>query len=507
MLFNRKSTANNQVLNHEGAIAYTLTPELELYTAVATAALNETFYEGSAERLTRLRGLIEKNDPVFVAQLAVYAREQMYLRSIPLVLTVELAKRHQGDALVSRLVARVIQRADEITELLAYYAQANERRGAKQLGRLSKQVQRGLAAAFNKFDEYQFAKYNREGAAVKLRDALFLSHPVAKDAAQQALFDKIVANTLATPYTWETELSALGQQTFANEKAKRAAFRAQWEALIDSRKLGYMALLRNLRNILDAEVSARHIQAVCETLANARQVAQSKQLPFRFLAAYRELLDLKSGYTSSVLSALEDAVTASAANLRGFGYETRVVIACDVSGSMQKPVSAKSKVLLYDIGLVLGMLLKSKCKNAVTGMFGDHWKIINLPAKSVLENVQAFYRREGEVGYSTNGYLVVQDLLDRRYVADKVMLFTDCQLWNSRGNEQIAQVWEQYRRQVAPNAQLYLFDLAGYGNTPLDLRQDQGVHLIAGWSDKIFDVLAALETGQDAVELIRAIEW
>lgn len=506
MLFNRKANAQNQVTNYEGAKAYRLTPELELYAAVVTTALSNQFYETASDRVARLRALIEANDPAFVARLAVYAREQMHLRSIPLILAVELARRHQGDQLVGRLTERIVQRADEITELLAYYALANERKTAKKLGRLSKQIQRGLAQAFNKFDEYQFAKYDRDGAEVKLRDALFLCHPSAKDAAQQALFDKIIAGTLSTPYTWETELSALGQADFADEKAKSAAFRAKWEELIDSRKLGYMALLRNLRNILQADVSGQHIRRVCETLGDAGQVARSKQLPFRFLAAYRELLELKSGHTQALLTALEKAASAAAANLSGFGYETRVVIACDVSGSMQQPVSAKSKILCYDIGLMLGMLLKSRCENAVTGMFGNSWKTINLPAQSILSNVQEFYRREGEVGYATNGHLVIQDLLNDGYVADKVMLFTDCQLWNTNGGNPVEQAWQQYRRKVAPDAKLYLFDLAGLGNTPLNVHQSQGVHLIAGWSDKIFDVLAALENGQNAVEMIRAID-
>lgn len=101
-----------------------------------------------------------------------------------------------------------MNRADEITELLACYELLNEREGTKKLNRLSKQLQKGLALAFNRFDEYQFAKYNRN-TGVKLRDALFLVHPKAKDEGQQALFDKIVQNTLQTPYTWETELSAL----------------------------------------------------------------------------------------------------------------------------------------------------------------------------------------------------------------------------------------------------------------------------------------------------------
>jgi 60 kDa SS-A/Ro ribonucleoprotein len=506
MRFNFFTRNNAPTVNCEGAAAYMLTPQLELYAAVATAALSDQFYEKADTRLLRLRELIAKNNPQFVAQLAVYAREQLHLRSVPLVLAVELARIHNGDSLVARLVARVVQRADEITELLAYYAQANARSGRKTLGRLSKQVQRGLAEAFNRFDGYQLAKYDRDGA-VRLRDALFLVHPTAKDAAQQALFDQLVRGELPTPYTWETELSAQGQVAYATPQEREAAVRQKWEELIASGKLGYMALLRNLRNILEANVSAAAMTRVCATLASQPAVARSKQLPFRFLAAYREVKTVQSGHVAAVLAALEDAIAHSAANLHGFGADTRVVVACDVSSSMQKPISARSKVLLYDVSLVLGMLLQSRCRQVVTGMFGDSWKRISMPRGPVLRNVEEFYRREGEVGYSTNGYLVVKDLRLRREVVDKVMVFTDVQLWNSNGDGgTLAQEWAEYRRTVAPHARLYLFDLAGYGTVPLELRPENGVALIAGWSDKVFDVLSAVETGGSALSEIEQIE-
>jgi hypothetical protein len=506
MRFNFFSRKNAQTINHEGAVAYVLTPQLELYAAVATAALSDQFYETADIRLLRLRALIAENNPLFVAQLAVYAREQLHLRSVPLVLAVELARIHNGDSLVARLVARVVQRADEITELLACYAQANARTGRKTLGRLSKQMQRGLAEAFNHFDGYQLAKYNRDGA-VRLRDALFLVHPHAKDAAQQALFDQLVRGELPTPYTWETELSALGQVPYATVQEREMAFRQKWEELIASGKLGYMALLRNLRNILEAKVSAEAMTRVCATLADRFAVARSKQLPFRFLAAYREVKTVQSGQVAAVLAALEAAIMHSANNLRGFGHDTRVVVACDVSSSMQKPISPRSTVLLYDVSLVLGMLLQSRCQHVVTGMFGDTWKRVSLPTGPVLRNVEEFYRREGEVGYSTNGYLVVRDLCQRREVVDKVMMFTDVQLWNSTGDGgTLAQEWAEYRRTVAPHARLYLFDLAGYGTAPLDVRAENGVALIAGWSDKVFDVLNALDNGGLALTEIERID-
>jgi len=262
--FKAKGTATQ---NHEGALAWEMDVRAELYAAVVTASLSDTFYEKANTRLHRIKELVAQNEPLFVAKLAVYTRTHMHLRSVSLVLAAELAHRHAGDSLVSRTISRVICRADEITELLAYYQLRNERKGTKKLNRLSKQVQKGIALAFNKFDEYQFAKYNRP-ADIKLRDALFLVHPKAKDDAQQALFDKIVQDTLATPYTWETELSALGQLSFETDEQCQQAWAAKWEELLDSNKLGYMALLRNLRNILEAKVSAAHIGRLCAYLAS-----------------------------------------------------------------------------------------------------------------------------------------------------------------------------------------------------------------------------------------------
>nr|WP_294948431.1 TROVE domain-containing protein [uncultured Mucilaginibacter sp.] len=525
MKFNLLSKLKSQTVNHAGEKAFVLSPEMELYTAVVTWSLNDSFYEKDEARMERLRKLIYECKPEFVGKLAVYARTKMYMRSVPLVLVTELANLHSGDNLVARVTDGVIGRADEITELLACYQLLNKRTGTKKLNRLSKQLQKGLCTAFNRFDEYQFGKYNRDGA-IKLRDALFLVHPKAKDELQQLLFNKIVNGGLQTPYTWETELSALGQLNFDSEEAKALAFRAKWEELIDSDKLGYMALLRNLRNIQEAGINFAHFEKVCARLADADEVAKAKQFPFRYLAAYRELTAMETmrpvksltkklgavllgnnGYTGQLLDALENAVKASAANIKGFGYETRVLLACDVSGSMQTPVSAKSKILLYDLGLMLVMLLQSRCKNVEVGMFGDTWKTIVVPRSNILGNVQEFYRREGEVGYSTNGYLVIKDILQRRAQLDKVFLFTDAQLWNSSSTtgDHIQPLWLRYKAEVSPNAKLYLFDLKGYGQAPLKvLRND--VYLVAGWSDKVFEVLAALENGGSALDAINDIE-
>lgn len=506
MNYNAMLKEEKSVKNHEGAKAYAMTPELELYTAVVTASLSDANYEKHDERVERISQLISKVSPEFVARLAIYTRTQMNLRSVPLLLLVELAKVHNGDNLVARAVEKTVLRADEIMELLMCYQWRNPSDNPrKKICRLSRQIQNGLQRAFNHFDEYQFAKYDRDNLEVKLRDALFLVHPKAKDEQQQALFDKIVNRKLEVPYTWETELSALGQQQFESDQQKQEAFRCKWENLIDSGKLGYMAMMRNLRNMLQADVGYPQMMDVGARLSNPEQVAKSKQLPFRYLSAYREIEKVDNVHTTMLMNALEDAVKCAAANIEGFDENTRVLLASDVSGSMRCPISHRSTVENYDIGILLSMLLRNRCKQVVSGIFGDEWKVVNMPNDNILMATRQMQRLVNTVGYSTNGYKVVNWLIDNNMVMDKVMMFTDMQMWNSGGgNQHIEASWKRYKR-MAPNAKLYLFDLSGYGQLPLRIN-DSDVYLIAGWSDRVFDVLSAIDRGKDVLDVINAID-
>src|SRR5690348_12180307 len=124
MRFNIFRKAKQPVKNYEGAEAFELDERVELYSAVVTASLSNKFYESADKRIGRIRELIVKNDPAFVARLAIYARTKMNLRSVPLVLAVELGKTQSGNSIVSKAVKGVVRRPDEITELLAYYQAA-----------------------------------------------------------------------------------------------------------------------------------------------------------------------------------------------------------------------------------------------------------------------------------------------------------------------------------------------------------------------------------------------
>ena len=498
MRFSEKKKGVNTTVNYEGEVAYKLTPKMELYTLVCTASLQKKFYTDEDKCIERLKKLLHKVPVPFAAKLAIYAREQMYLRSIPLVIAVELLKLERSK-LTEDLVERVIQRADEIPEILSYFQLANERGGTKKLNKLPNALKKGVARAFYKFDAYQFAKYNRD-TEVKLRDAMFLCHPKPIKEKEE-LFKQIADDKLPIPYTWETELS----------KEDGRSKKEKWESLIASKKVGYMAQLRNLRNLLEENVD--NIQVVLDNLADPINVVRSKQLPFRFFSAYKAVADVGAFKSSSVIEALEAAIQCSVVNIKGFDTNTNVLIACDMSDSMTCALSPKSSIKYYDIGLTLGMLLQNRCKSVITGIFGEDWKVVQLPRTNILANTHKLSNMEGEVGYSTNGYKAIRYLIKNKLIADKVFVFTDCQLWDSVQSfgfnyelqtHTIKNEWIKYKK-IAPNAKLYIFDMAGYGNTPIDL-STKDVYMIAGWSEKVFNVLDAIEKGQTALSEVERIE-
>ena len=500
------SMIRTRVVNHERAMAYGMSAEMELYSAVVTSLISDKYYEKNTKRMDRIATLVEQVDPLFVAQLAIYAREEMYLRSIPLFLIVQLARVHNGDNLVSRTIERVVKRVDDIMELLACYQMCNANEDAgKKLNRLSRQIQNGLKCAFNNFDEYQFAKYDNRNLEVKLRDALFLVHPKAKDANQQKIFNKIVDEELQIPYTWETELSRIGSQKYDTPADKVAAKRECWTRLIKSGRLGYMALLRNLRNIIEVGVDDDTLSEVCSILASAHKVAQAKQLPYRYLSAFYSICKIEKPAVAKVIDALERAVSYSVDNLVGFDAKTSVLLACDVSGSMIMKVSAQSNVMLYDIGVLMASVLRTKCRKVITGIFGTDWMPVEGDTNTpVLQYAMDMYSYSNKVGFATNGYKVINWLLENNQKVDKLMFFTDMQMWCSdHSDEHIEKSWKRYKQRY-PQAKLYLFDLNGYGMPPIQV-PDKDVMLLAGWSDGVFEMIEAYENGKNIIGNIKNI--
>lgn len=525
MKFNFTNKGKDTTENYMGAKAYRMTPEMELYAAVVTCVVDDSYYEASADRLCRIRDLVAKCSPEFVAKLAVYARTEMYMRSVPVLLAVELAKLHSGNEVVKKAVAGVVRRADEITEVLAYYQKANQREGTKKLNRLSKQVQKGLMEAFNRFDEYQFAKYNRD-TAVSLRDALFLVHPKAKDEAQQAVFDRIVSGSLATPYTWETELSALGKMPFENEKARAEAVSGKWEELLASGKMGYMAVLRNLRNIV-VKSSTTALDAALNILTDENRIRKAKQLPFRYLSAFMEMEKLGTetavfeGVQAKVkrtLEALERALQTSCDNIPV--CEGRTVILSDNSGSMYGDCAGKSLVTAMsqrksaDIANLFAVLYWNKCEDTYVGLFGDRLVDAKLDrSASVFENFNTIDQAAKQCGPSTERgiFEYMEGLIKSKKVVDRIVIFSDCQVgtecdWfdkEGHNGDCFNRLYQKYLK-INPDVKVYTIDLKGYGTSMTG--NDGNMILVSGWSEKIFDMMYYIENGSFVVEEILKIE-
>src|SRR5215469_9645963 len=346
----RTNTKRAPLMTHEGAPARHISVLAQLRRSVLSCLLWESeFYEDGEEIAKRIAALTAQCRPEDVAALAIEAREQMHLRHVPLLLLRELARHpmmKDRPQLLSKTMGRVLQRADEPAEFLALYWKDGKRP-------LSKQVKRGLAWSLRRFDEYDLAKYNRD-AAVTLRDVLFMSHAIPKDEAQAALWKKLAANELATPDTWEVQLSAGAdkKQTF--------------ERLIRDKKLGYFALIRNLRNMGQAGVDP---QLVREAIL-ARKGGAQKLLPFRYIAAARHAKQFEPQ--------LDAAMQAALAELPKLPGATIVLV--DNSGSMSAQLSGKSEMTRADAAAGVAIVARGVCESARVFAFSD--SLVEVPPRT-----------------------------------------------------------------------------------------------------------------------------
>jgi hypothetical protein len=313
----------------------------QLRRSVLSCLLWESeFYEDGQEVGERIAELSAQCLPEDVVALAIEAREQMHLRHAPLLLLRELARHPRikdRPQLLSKAMGRVLQRADEPAEFLALYWKDKKQP-------LSKQVKRGLAWSMRRFSEYELAKYNRD-SAITPRDVLFMSHAKPKDESQAALWRKLAAKELATPDTWEVQLSA-----GANKKET-------FERLIREKKLGYFALIRNLRNMEQAGVDS---ELVREAIL-ARRGGADRILPLRFVAAARHAKQFEPE--------LDLAMQALLAELPRLAGTTIVLV--DNSGSMAARLAQRSEMTRSDAAAGVAIVARGVCESVRVFAFSD----------------------------------------------------------------------------------------------------------------------------------------
>ncbi|RSM42227.1 TROVE domain-containing protein [Amycolatopsis balhimycina DSM 5908] len=504
-----RGEATPSTVTHQGGAGYARDARSELFLlAVTTMAGEHTYYETADTRDTRYAGLVRKStleDPQWTARFLRWLRTDANLRTAALVGAAEFAKARRDaglDGLSRQVVASVLQRADEPGELLAYWTSVHGRA-------VPKPVKRGIADAVEKlYDERSFVKWDSASRAFRFADVLELTHPGHRDAGQAGLFRHILDERHdrgnAIPAGLETlraraELlswdAGRRRELFARPGAAdvlRAAGMTWesvagwlqgpldarvWEALIPS--MGYMALLRNLRNFDEAGVSDEVAQRVAGRLADPAQIAKSRQLPMRFLSAYRAAPSLRWAW------ALEQAVSHALANVPVPAGRTLVLV--DTSASMNMGFSKDGTLMRWDAAAVFGLALGRRCADADIVSFSDSFlggartKVFKLrPGGSLLSDVERWKSGGFFLGGGTN----TAGALKKHFAKhDRVVILTD---------EQAG--WGDVGQALPAHVPLYTWNLAGYryGHAPSGSAHR---HTFGGLTDQAFRMIPLLERG------------
>ena len=293
---------------------------------------------------------------------------------------------------------------------------------------------------------------------------------------------------MKTPYTWETQLSERGNT------------KEVWEELIDSGKLGMMALTRNLNNILN--VKAENLDKVLDALKNEEAIKKSKILPFRFYSAYLKV-ENNPNCSSKVLNALERAVEASVKNIPVLKGKT--CIAIDVSGSMDGEISYNSQIRCADIAALLGAMANYICEDSIIMTFDTTLKRQILPSTNgIIANAKSIKNTEGGTAIG----LPIAELLNENIYVDRIILLSDnevnhsvdrpIQYTNSKNSKSLGrplscqELLNLYKQHVNKKVFLHGVDLQGYGTTQFRGERES---FISGWNEKIFDFIHLEEEG------------
>lgn len=472
-----------ETTNQAGGQAFSLSNKRKLVDILLTSLISDQYYRSTPALLQEVNTLVEELDPMFVAKAAVYARNVHGLRSITHYVAALLSKKLSGQPFAASFYDNVVRRPDDMLEIASVFKQLKN----EEKLRLTNGMKKGFASAFNKFDNYQIAKYKADTKDISLVDIVNLVHPKSTDKNQEAL-SKLVAGTLKNEDTWEAKLSAAG----SNEEEKENA----WLELLREKRLGYLALLRNLRNILQTE-NTELIKLAQEALVVEKAIINSRVFPFQILTSFIEVNKLTNKGVRPIKAALEKAVKISARNLPNYDMDTRVAVAIDMSGSMNSQFGSTS-LMYVQVGMFMAMTISDLCDNVYTYAFATGCKTINPPQGAILENTISFINND-DIGYGTEGYKVIQDLIKSKKVVDKILIFSDCQLYG--GSTETA--WKTYLKDVNPNAKMYVFDLAGYGTSFVKLNGNSA-YQISGFSDKVFEYFEKME--QDPNFIINEIE-
>lgn len=506
------------------------TPRGELYLAtVGGFVTTGKHHEDATRRMARVgklaRAIALEDDGVdWLTAMVRYARSTANIRDTGLVIAVEAtAARVEAhvDAGTRHLVDAACDRADEPGKLLKLWISRYgvERAEGPRTGvntRIPNAIKKGLADAVARlYDEYSLLRYDTEKADLRFGWIISLTHPTARDDHQDQLFKwaieraknwkdgeqrtpgplltmlhhrqamesvpvearrSLVTERIGVPFSERLTLCGASWEWVSGWLADGKGMTADvWEALIQT--MGYMAALRNLRNFDQAGVSDAVAATLAARLADPIRVAKSKQLPFRFLSAYRNAPSLRWGW------AIEQALTASLLNVPILPGRTLICI--DRSPSMfpghAYSTPTDSDITCADQAALFGGALALRANNPTVVVYGGNNRVVEVPSGgSLLKFVDGLGKW---IEYTDTARAVREHYRDH----DRVVIITDEQ--SATGDPSGA---------VPAGVPVYVWNLAGYqaGNMASG---SNNRHTFGGLSDDAFRMISLLESGRSAV--------
>lgn len=496
--------STNETVNHKGEKSYNRSAKSELFLLGISDFVADTFYESVDNRQDRINALVSQivvEDLEWLKSYVEWLRNTANMRSASLAIALRAAHamNKKGITGARSLVSSVLIRADEPGEALAFWHTEYGRK-------LPSAVKRGISdAAVRTYTQYSYAKYDSARNGYRFGDVLQLTHPKPKDSTQEALFkytlDKMYNSDATIPEDLDmltkrrqvlrlpkSKLRKLIDSSNGSKVLKDAGFTWEalsgsieggmdakaWETIIPS--MGYMALLRNLRNFHDAGVSRKVMDDVTNRISDKDEVARSRQLPFRFLSAYRELS--WDGY-NYFLTALEDALEHSLVNVPALDGKTLIVI--DNSGSMYY---SGGYMTYADTANLFGVALAKRANDATVVVYGTRSNELNFRSTSstfhIVKNIQAMG------GTDTAG--TIKNHYNESYT--RVIVLTDEQYGYSGYYGYGGDPYEA----IAKSTPVYTFNLAGYKNGN---KTESNRYTLGGLTDASFRTIPLVEAGKN----------
>ena len=468
------ASAPLRTVNLAGGPAYIQSPELELISILLSSFVKNDYYRKSDDTIAKIVELIPRlTDPKFAAKAALYARNTFGMRTATHVVGGEIAHMMRGCGWTKGFFERLFRRPDDAMETWAYYMAKYGKRS------LPNSLKKGTRAALAGYTAYQIGKYKGEGREVNLRDLVNLTHPTRTPAIQALMTTGISSDT------WEVALTQAGHDGETAEETEQFKG-AAWKRLLTEGKLPYFALLRNIRNI--AEQAPDCIGMLCDQLINREAITKSLVLPFRFVKAFEAIEQSNILHSKALIIALTTALDISLKNCPKL--PGRTCIALDESGSMQgEPIK---------IGALFTAVLYKSNPDADIVSFSGHARYRQLnpldTTMSIARQLEKDYR-----GASTDFDSIFKIL---KVPYDRIIILSDMQAWVQPRTP--AGALGAYSLSARKRPKVYSWDLKGYGSMQFP---ESNVFALAGFSEKVFDLMAALEEGLDGlVAKIKQVE-